>query len=228
MTGNQTRAIAMLTFGLLSSAPAFGGEQLAVNITPELGAVEVMHAGQKVLIQRNQDQEAVLRGEYARTSRPCPPSCIQPGTIAPGVETVGELEVLEYLQRVSAGDDSVLVIDSRTPDWVANGTIPGAVNIPWNTLMEGLDGADAFSVAEILVNRFGAKEDGTGFDFSAAKTLVMFCNGMWCRQSPTNIRLLVGMGYPPGKLKWYRGGMQDWAMLGLTTLKMPVPPLAAK
>jgi hypothetical protein len=26
-------------------------------------------------------------------------------------------------------------------------------------------------------------------------------------------------GYPANKIKWYRGGMQDWEILGLTTVK---------
>ena len=46
----------------------------------------------------------------------------------------------------------------------------------------------------------------------------MFCNGMWCGQSPANIRTLLRFGYPADKLKWYRGGMQDWEILGLTTV----------
>lgn len=193
-------------------------EDLPVKITRELDRVEVRHNGEPTLIQRNQDTEATIRPEYARTSRPCPPSCIQPGTIAPGVETIAEIELIEYIKRASEGDESVLVVDSRTPELMPTGTIPGSVNIPWNTLMEGVDGADAFSVGEILVERFGAKEDGTGYDFSNAKTLVMFCNGPWCRQSPTNLKLLLGMGYPPEKLKWYRGGMQDWEALGFNTV----------
>lgn len=192
---------------------------LAVKITPDIDRVEVKHAGKPVFIQRNQDQNATIDPEYAKTSRACPPSCIQPGTIAPGVETIGEVEIIDYLKRASDGDESILVIDSRTPDWVAKGTIPGSVNIPWNSLMEGVDGADAFSVGDILVNRFGAKENGPDYDFSNAKTLVMFCNGMWCRQSPTNIKLLLGMGYPPERIKWYRGGMQDWQVLGFATVK---------
>jgi hypothetical protein len=48
---------------------------------------------------------------------------------------------------------------------------------------------------------------------------VMFCNGMWCGQSPNNIRNLLGFGYPAHKIKWYRGGMQTWEILGLTTVK---------
>jgi hypothetical protein len=46
----------------------------------------------------------------------------------------------------------------------------------------------------------------------------MFCNGMWCGQSPNNILNLLKFGYPADKIKWYRGGMQDWEILGLTTV----------
>jgi rhodanese-related sulfurtransferase len=53
---------------------------------------------------------------------------------------------------------------------------------------------------------------------------VFYCNGAWCGQSPTNIKTLLMLGYPANKIKWYRGGMQDWRMLGLTT----VPPAADK
>ncbi|MED5532474.1 MAG: rhodanese-like domain-containing protein, partial [Pseudomonadota bacterium] len=48
---------------------------------------------------------------------------------------------------------------------------------------------------------------------------VMFCNGMWCGQSPNNIKNLLKFGYPAHKIKWYRGGMQDWEILGLSTAK---------
>ena len=57
------------------------------------------------------------------------------------------------------------------------------------------------------------------FDFSQAKTLVLFCNGPWCGQSPNNIKGLLKIGYPASKIKWYRGGMQEWESLGLTTVK---------
>ncbi len=57
------------------------------------------------------------------------------------------------------------------------------------------------------------------FDFSDAKTLVLYCNGMWCGQSPASIKTLLSFGYPAHKIKWYRGGMQDWEVLGLTSVK---------
>jgi rhodanese-related sulfurtransferase len=193
------------------------GTPLTVNITPEIPSVDVLHNGKKVSIKRNQDETSTINPDFALTSRKCPPFCIQPAVLAPGVETIGELEVLDYLSRMSAGDDSILVIDSRTPDWVKKGTIPGAVNIPWTTLNPA-QGADPITISEILVGTFGVKEVEGLWNYSDAKTLVLFCNGIWCGQSPNNIRNLLKFGYPADRIKWYRGGMQDWEILGLTTV----------
>lgn len=192
--------------------------EVEVGITKDLASVEVIHNGKKITIRRNQDPDNTVNPRYAKTSRKCPPFCIQPQIIAAGVETIAELEMLEYLQRASRGDDTVLVIDSRTPDWVENGTIPGSVNIPW-TRLKPESGADPFEIADILEKQFNVRSSEGLWDFSDAKTLVLFCNGIWCGQSPTNIRTLLRFGYPPGKLKWYRGGMQNWENLGLTVVK---------
>lgn len=191
---------------------------LDVRITQELEYVDVLHEGKPVRIQRNQDPDARISDRYALTSRKCPPFCIQPAVIAPGVETIGEIELLAYLKQMAAGDETILVIDSRTPDWVEKGTIPGSVNIPWTTLNPEA-GADPFEIADILEQRFGVRGTEGLWDFSNARTLVLFCNGMWCGQSPTNIRTLLQFGYPADRLKWYRGGMQDWEALGLTVVK---------
>lgn len=190
---------------------------LDVNITADMPAVEVMHKGQKVAIQRNQNQDNNINPAFGKTSRKCPPFCIQPGELAPGVSTIGELEMMHYLKKMSDGDKSIMVIDSRTPDWVAKGTIPGAVNIPWDQLNIGK--SDPITVQEILEKQLGAKQQDGFWNFDGAKTLVMFCNGSWCGQSPTNIKGLLKIGYPAHKLVWYRGGMQDWESLGLTTVK---------
>ncbi|OOY44085.1 sulfurtransferase [Solemya velum gill symbiont] len=161
------------------------------------------HNGKKHTISRNQDQKNTVKADFAKTSRKCPPFCIQPISLAPGVETLGEVEVINYIEKMASGDSSILVVDSRTPDWVAKGTIPGAVNLPWTGLNPKIAAGDTSKV----------------FDFSNAKTLVMFCNGMWCGQSPNNIMNLLKFGYPADKIKWYRGGMQDWEILGLSTVK---------
>jgi rhodanese-related sulfurtransferase len=196
---------------------AAAAKPLEVGIAADIQSVDVMHGGQKVTIQRNQDTNNNINPAFAKTSRKCPPFCIQPGELALGVKTIGELEMLQYLQKLSAGDKTVMVIDSRTPDWVEKGTIPGAVSIPWDKLNIGK--SDPITVQEILEKQLGAKPSEGFWDFSGAKTLVMFCNGHWCGQSPTNIKGLLKIGYPAHKLVWYRGGMQEWEALGLTTVK---------
>jgi rhodanese-related sulfurtransferase len=212
----------VLTSTALAACIALPGavfaKDLSVKITPEIASVDVMHGGKKTTIMRNQDEKATVNPAFAKTSRKCPPFCIQPAQLAPGVETIGEVEMVHYLKQMSAGDKSILVVDSRTPDWVEKGTIPGAKNIPWNKLNPA-SGASPFDISDIMEKEFGAKNQEGLWDFSDAKTLVMFCNGMWCGQSPNNIKTLLKFGYPAHKIKWYRGGMQDWENLGLTTVK---------
>ena len=189
-----------------------------VGITPGMKKFEGTIDGRAVTIMRNQDTRNTVSPAFAKTSRPCPPFCIQPMQVASGVETIGELELIGYLKRMSEGDNSVLVVDSRTPDWAYRGTIPGAKNLPW-TKLNPAKGADPISIGDILTGEFGAKEIEGLWDFSNAKTLVLFCNGMWCGQSPNNIKNLMRFGYPAEKIKWYRGGMQNWEILGLSIVK---------
>ena len=189
-----------------------------VAISRDIFSVEVTHNGKAVTIQRDQDSSNTIIPAYAKTSRNSPPFCIQPIRIAEGVETIGELELLEYLSAIHEGNNDILVIDSRTPSWVKKGTIPGSVNIPWTRLTPA-EGADPFEIADILETQFNARATEGLWNFTDAKTLILFCNGMWCGQSPSNIKSLLGFGYPAHKLKWYRGGMQNWHNLGLTTVK---------
>lgn len=208
---NVTATIAVAT---LFSGFA-GADELAVGITPTLHSVTLGQGENAVVIQRNQDQTNTIAPTFQRTSRQCPPFCIQPMQMPEGVETIGEIEMLDYLQRSASGDDTVLVIDSRGPKWLQRGTIPGTVNIHYKEL--SLKSSDEASIAQILENRFDAEHMDMLWNFRHAKTLVLYCNGPWCGQSPTNIRALLRMGYPASKIKWYRGGMQAWETLGLTT-----------
>ncbi|MCB1772718.1 MAG: rhodanese-like domain-containing protein [Gammaproteobacteria bacterium] len=212
---NPGRALTLAAALMLSAqAPA---DDVAVKITSSLDAVTTRHEGRPIRIQRDQNQANTITPAFQKTSRRCPPFCVQPMRMPDGVETIGELEMLDYLRRVGDGDDSVLVIDSRGPDWVERGTIPGSVNIHYKRL--SLKAADEESIAKILERDFDAERLDTLWNFRHAKTLILFCNGPWCGQSPTNIRALLRFGYPPTKIKWYRGGMQAWEVLGLTTVK---------
>ena len=188
-----------------------------VGITANQPWLDVMHEGRLVRIQRDPDNLNQIDPDFALTSRPCPPYCVQPMQLAPGVETLGELELMEYLRRITLRDESVLVVDSRDAEWLKrSGMIPGATHIPWTRLHPSQ--ADAESIAEILSLQFGASRTGPLWNFENVRTLVFYCNGPWCGQSPTNIRQLLALGYPAHKLKWYRGGMQEWKSLGLTTV----------
>lgn len=197
---------------------AGSGEGPLVKLTRSKAHIDIKdEKGKIVRIQRNQDTKNKIRESFSKTSRKCPPFCIQPMSLAPGVETIGEMQILDYLKRKGEGDDSIVVIDSRGADWVKRGSIPGAINLHWKKLT--LKHGDEEEIAEYFEDQFGVQRTAEFWNFAAAKTLVLFCNGVWCGQSPTNIKSLLRLGYPPEKLKWYRGGMQNWELLGLTTTK---------
>ena len=198
------------------SCSSFAANNTAVNITATLPYVDVIHKGKKVRIKRIAETGNIIDLDFAVTSRPCPPYCIQPIKLAEGVETIAELEILNYLISKEK-DDSLLVIDSREPKWLSGGMIPGAINIPWQKLYNKTTTDKA--IADILQFQFNAVLTESLWNFENAKTLVFYCNGPWCGQSPTNIRALLSIGYPAHRIKWYRGGMQNWKLFGLTTVK---------
>ena len=152
--------------GIAGFALTFSGllQAVEVNITPVLESVTVIHGDKNVKIMRNQNQKNTVNPAFAKTSRKCPPFCIQPSKLHVGVETIAELEVLAYLKQIKEGNESILVIDSRTPAWVAKGTIPGAINIPWTSLNPA-KGADPISIGEILEDRFNAQNLEGLWDF---------------------------------------------------------------
>ena len=222
---------AILWLSLL--APA--AQALEVRLTPEREYVEVIHDGRLVKIMRIQDQDHKLEGSFAKTSRKCPPFCIQPMEVAPGVKTIGQVELFDFME-LELLDGTGLLIDARTPSWWKRGTIPGSVNIPFTVFSLDKDDPKLLEVMDRLgvrkrnnVGGFTRLLEKTGlldgdektddWDFSRAKTLVLWCNGMWCGQSPRAIRGLLKLGYPPHKLRYYRGGMQAWQSLGLTVVE---------
>lgn len=187
-----------------------------VGITPQIKQIEVLQNGKPVIIERNQDHDNMVDPDFSMTSRPCPPYCVQPMQLATGVETIGELELINYLTQMGV-NSHIMVIDSRETEWLErSGMIPGAVNIPWIELHPSR--ADPEKIADMLEFKFGVIRQAGLWNFSNAKTLVLYCNGSWCGQSPTNIKQLLAIGYPAHKIKWYRGGMQDWKSLGFNTV----------
>ena len=188
------------------------GPSLAQNvgITEAITEARFSMNGRDFVITRNQDNTATLTGEFARTSRQCPPFCIQPMEVARGVDTIGELELIAFLQnQVSNGTG--LLIDARVPEFYGQGWIPGAVNVPFTTL------AEDNPYRNDILKALGAVELGDVLDFTNALELTIYCNGPWCQQAPIAIQTLLDAGYPAEQIKYYRGGMQDWLILGFNT-----------
>ncbi|MDH5485034.1 MAG: rhodanese-like domain-containing protein [Gammaproteobacteria bacterium] len=211
-------------------------QAMDVNITKTISYVETVHNGKKIKIQRIQDQENHLGGGYTKTSRKCPPFCVQPLKVDRRVETVGELEVLEFI-REKLNRGTGILIDARTESWYQKGTIPGSINIPFKTFTDAssdevkgaalvklgvkmLDGAQESSLMDYFSGLFGDYSEVKGnLDFRDAKEIMLWCNGIWCGQSPAAIHGLLKIGYPPEKMYYYRGGMQAWQSLGLTVVQ---------
>jgi rhodanese-related sulfurtransferase len=185
-----------------------------VAITPEMNDTSVDVMGRAVKIERIQDTSHRLRNSYARTSRPCPPFCIEPFQPVDGVETVGELELLKFLSEDVKRNEGTLV-DARMSKWYREGTIPGAVNIPFSILSAKGDNPYLDRVLLLL----GAYRKSGEWNFDKAQKLIVFDNGPWCGQARTAIENLVEIGYPKRLIRYYRGGMQYWQILGLTTIR---------
>jgi rhodanese-related sulfurtransferase len=112
---------------------------------------------------------------------------LQPLDAAPGVRTVGELELIELV-----GQGAVLV-DCRTRGSFGGRTLPGSVLLPHDE----------------IVQRRG--------ELDPRHPAILFCNGPQCPQSPDAIRRLLDAGHPATALAYYRGGLHDWVTLALPT-----------
>ena len=205
--GAVTICAASSLYGAMSS-------EYKVNITQNLPYVDVDVMGEPVRLDRIQDTKHKLTNSYSKTSRPCPPFCVQPFQPIKGIETYGELELLNFLKNEVSNNSGVLV-DARLPKWYKEGTIPGAINMPFSILNPDTSNQYLEQVLPIL----GAKKDGSKWTFENAQNLVVFDNGPWDQQGTRAMQHLVKIGYPKDKIKYYRGGMQYWQVLGFKVLK---------
>lgn len=207
---------------------------LDVKLASDRDYIDVIHQNKLVKVQRIQDQDHKLEGGFAKTSRKCPPFCIQPMIVAEGVATVGQLEVFDFMEQELL-DETGVIVDARTPAWWKRGTIPGSINIPFTVFSLDSDDPDLIDMMRILgakrrgevsgitrtIESFGlmgGDRKNDEWDFTSAKSVILWCNGMWCGQSPRAIKGLLELGYPRGKIFYYRGGMQVWQTLGLTVI----------
>ncbi len=169
--------------------------------------------GETCTIARAQAKDNKVHDAYSSTNRGAP----QPINLGHGIETLGELEFIDYMLKAEK-DDNIMVVDTRTEEWHRDLRIPCTVNVPYTQLNDDKD----IAIFTILDN-FGVEEnDDETLNFDDAKTIVGYCNGYWCGQTPGMFvrakHSLINLGYPAEKLKYYRGGMQAWTSLGLSVV----------
>jgi rhodanese-related sulfurtransferase len=180
----------LITVGFLEG----GGKEVAVKIEKNTPHYYINQGGKKIKVARVQDVANRLTDDFTKTSRTCPPYCIQPIVAAAGVETVGELELIEAVK-----DSATLLVDVRPREWFVLESLPGAVNIPERVTRT-------------------AKMRKKLFTLLADKPLIVYGNGLWSPEASTFIANMIRLGYSADKLRYYRDGLQGWKLLGLTTV----------
>ena len=90
-----------------------------------------------------------------------------------------------------------MLIDSRPLPRFQEGTIPGAINLPYPAF-------DKF------VDRLPKDK---------AKLIVFFCQGVTCMMSPNSLRRAEGMGYT--NVKVYRDGVPEWLEKNVGVISAP-------
>ena len=189
------------------------GENVVVKITKDMPYIYTTDSGKKVKVERIQDVDNRLTDDYTKTSRPCPPFCVQPTHVYPGIKNIEEIEILKFMENEVATGKGV-IIDARLKSWFELETIPSAINLPF-PIMQNATKEKAKRIFMLL----GMTVDTNGtWNFSNAKDLAVFCNGVWCEQSRHLISGLLKYNYPKGKIFYYRSGFQGWKLLGLTTV----------
>ena len=201
----------LLTIAALSSL--LSAEDVLVKITQDTPQLKINDNGVNVTIKRIQDTGNRLTDDYIKTSRRCPPRCIESIKLKNGVKTIGELELINFIKNKVYKKKGILV-DARLKEFYNLETIPGAINIPLTIAQ-----VKSKKVTDSLFKALGAKINSDGsYNFTNAKDLAVFCHGLWCHSAVSLINNLVDKGYPKEKIVWYRDGLQAWKLLGLTTV----------
>ena len=157
------------------------------NITEKLEGLSIIYQNKKIKINR-----------FAGKDKSCPPECISPMNIK-NIKTIGELEVLKFISRLE-NSKRILLVDARIVKQYKKNTIPTSVNIPYNMLDKNSKHKD--EVVKLLKN---------------IDKLLIFDKSILDTQAIKMIYNLINAGYPQKKILYYRGGLESWKNLGLTT-----------
>ena len=172
----------------------------SINITEKLVSVDAEHLEHNIIIERVSSSTALS----------CPPFCIEPIKIK-GIETVGALELLFFIQEVEKKRDGLL-IDVRPNSKYKEETIPSAINLPYEILRK------ASPYQKEVLKSLGAKKVKKGWFFKNPQKLLIFGESSFSPEASKAVKELLNLGYPTNKLLYYRGGILSWKALGLTLI----------
>jgi len=158
-----------------------------VNITEELDGLSIIYQKKKIKIER-----------FTQKDKICPPYCISSMNIK-NIKTIGELEVLKFISHLG-NSKRMIFVDARTTKQYKQSTIPASVNIPYSMLDKNSKHRD--EIIKLIKN---------------IDKLLIFDNGILDTQARKMINNLLDAGYPENKILYYRGGLESWKYLGLTT-----------
>jgi rhodanese-related sulfurtransferase len=108
-----------------------------------------------------------------------------------GAAKIAKADLVDYSyvrMVVDKPSPKVVLVDSRPLPRFQQGTIPGAINVPYPAF-------DKFT------NRLPADK---------STTVVFFCQGLTCQMSPMSLKKARAMGYTNGKV--YHEGVPEWQM----------------
>ena len=209
--GQKVKKIYLLTALIIVLSNALvSGDYDKVKISPDISFIYVYHKGKAVKVHRIQDTKNKLTGWYAKTYRPG--TTIQPIIMNKDIQTIGEVELIKFM-RDKVNKRKGLIIDVRQKAFHDEEAIPSSVYISLKTVRND-------KTREKLFETLGMKKQGDGkWDGDDALELAVYCHGLWCSLAPKFINLMTKYGYPTDKIKYYRGGMQMWKILGFTTIE---------
>ena len=182
-------------------------EVMKIAITENLMTVKVLHEKEEVFISRESVTPQLI----------CPPFCIEPMNIKK-VVTVAELEVLTFIEKLKE-KKARLLIDVRENHFYTEGTIPGAINLPFSMLQDGSKYQEEILKllgAKLKKEKVQSKNSNLQWSFNNAQTLLIFGESATSSEASSSIKKLLELGYPDSKLFYYRAGISSWKALGLT------------
>ncbi len=220
----------------MTLADAQSGKTIA-PLKPDMPYLFVVHNGRSVKVERDiydsYKARTNLYGYLVQIAGTCPPFCLLPQQLDLPVETVGEIEIIDFMMTKLRKGQGVL-LDTRHKEAYQSATIPGSANYSIQIIQKGLGDKEfedmllalgavrrgEISALDKILEATGVTDTSMltdDWDFNEAKELIVWANSAMNKTPVTAIEILLAAGYPAKKLKWYRGGLASWQYWGFNT-----------